>query len=133
MNNKIIIAAIVVAALILVYKLFLSGSKTTAADVDHVKFEELTKGKDVVILDVRSGFEFGGDKIKGAQNISYTSGGFKSYVENLDKGKTYLVYCASGSRSAGAVNTMMEMGFEKVYNLQGGIAHWKSNGKPVVK
>jgi len=86
-----------------------------------------------VILDVRSGFEFGGDKITGAKNISYTSGGFKSYVEKLDKSKTYLVYCASGSRSVGAVNTMKQMGFENVYNLKGGIEHWKSAGMPVVR
>lgn len=133
MNNKIIIAVIVVAALILVYKFFLSGPKTTEADVEPAKFEELTKEKDVVILDVRSGFEFGGDKIAGAQNISYTSSGFKGYIEKLDKSKTYLVYCASGSRSVGAVNTLKGLGFEKVYNLKGGIEHWKSEGKPVVR
>lgn len=133
MNNKIIIAAIVVVALILVYKFFLSGPKSTTADVESDKFEELTKEKDVVILDVRSAFEFGGDKIAGAQNISYTSSGFKPYIEKLDKSKTYLVYCASGSRSAGAVNNMQKMGFEKVYNLKGGIEHWKSEKKPVVR
>lgn len=133
MNNKIIIAAVVVVALILIYKFFLSGPKSTTADVEPEKFAELTKEKDVVILDVRSGFEFKGDKITGAQNISYTSSGFKSYIEKLDKSKTYLVYCASGSRSAGAVNNMMGMGFENVYNLKGGIDNWKSAGKPVVR
>ncbi len=133
MNNKIIIAVAVIAALVLVYKFFLSGPKSTGADVEPAEFGDLTKEKDAVILDVRSGFEFGGDKINGAKNISYTSGGFKGYVEKLDKSKTYLVYCASGSRSAGAVNTMKQMGFEKVYNLKGGIEHWKSAGMPVVR
>jgi rhodanese-related sulfurtransferase len=133
LNNKIIFAAIVVAALILVYKFFLSGPGSTTADVEPEKFEELTKEKDVVILDVRSAFEFGGDKIAGAQNISYTSSGFKPYIEKLDKSKTYLVYCASGSRSVGAVSNMQKMGFEKVYNLKGGIEHWKSEKKPVVR
>ncbi len=133
MNNKIIIAVIVIAALILVYKIFLSGPKSTTADVEPEKFAELTKEKDVVILDVRSAFEFGGDKISGAQNVSYTSSGFKPYIEKLDKSKTYLVYCATGSRSVGAVNNMQKMGFEKVYNLKGGIEHWKSEKKPVVR
>jgi rhodanese-related sulfurtransferase len=131
--NKIIIAVSIIAALVLVYKFFLSGPKPTGADVDPAEFEELIKDKDAVILDVRSGFEFGGDKISGAKNLSYTSAGFKSNVEKLDKSKTYLVYCASGSRSAGAVNTMKQMGFEKVYNLTGGIDNWKSAGKPVVR
>lgn len=133
MNNKIIIAVIAIAAIVLIYKFFLSGPKSTTADVDTEKFAELTKEKDVVILDVRSAFEFGGDKIAGAQNISYTSSGFKPYIEKLDKSKTYLVYCASGSRSVGAVKNMQGMGFEKVYNLKGGIDNWKSAGKPTVR
>lgn len=133
MNNKILITVIAVIAIIIVWKLFLSGPKSTGADVEPEEFEKLTKEGDVVILDVRSGFEFGGDKISGAQNVSYTSGGFKNFAEKLDKNKTYLVYCASGSRSAGAVNTLKQMGFEKVYNLKGGIEHWKSAGKPVVR
>ncbi len=133
MNNKIIIAVIVVAAIVLIYKFFLSGPKATTADVDPQKFAELTKEKDIVILDVRSAFEFKGDKIAGSQNVSYTSGGFKSYVEKLDKSKTYLVYCASGSRSAGAVTTMQGLGFENIYNLKGGMENWKSAGLPVVR
>ena len=133
MNNKILITVIAVIAIIIVWKFFLSGPKSTGADVEPEEFEKLTKEGDVVILDVRSGFEFGGDKISGAQNVSYTFGGFKNYAEKLDKSKTYLVYCASGSRSAGAVNTLKQMGFEKVYNLKGGIEHWKSAGKPVVR
>ncbi len=133
MNNKIIIAIAVIAVLIFVYKFFLSGPKATDVDVEPAQFEELSKEKDVVVLDVRSGFEFRGDKISGAQNISYTSGGFKKTVESFDKSKTYLVYCASGSRSVGAVGVLKGLGFEKVYNLRGGIEHWKSEGKPVVR
>jgi len=109
-------------------------------DVTPEKFSELAKEPDAVILDVRSAFEFGGDKISGAQNMSYTSSGFKAYLsgfkaylEKLDKKKPYLVYCASGSRSVGAVKQMKSMGFEQVYNLKGGIEHWKSEKMPVVR
>ena len=133
MNNKIIFPAAVIVVLFLVYMFFLRGPGATTADVEPEKFAELTKEKDAVILDVRSAFEFGGDKIAGAQNMSYTSSGFKAYLEKLDKSKSYLVYCASGSRSVGAVKQMKSMGFEKVYNLKGGIEHWKSAGMPVVR
>jgi rhodanese-related sulfurtransferase len=133
LNNKIIIALVVVAVLVFVYMFFLSGPKSTAEDVTPVEFSELTKEKDAVVLDVRSAFEFGGDKIAGAQNMSYTSSGFKAYLEKLDKKKSYLVYCATGSRSVGAVKQMKSMGFEHVYNLKGGIEHWKSEKMPVVR
>jgi rhodanese-related sulfurtransferase len=133
MTNKIIIAAVVIAVLVFVYKFFLSGPAVTDVDVDPSEFEELAGGNDVVILDVRSSFEFGGDKIAGAQNLSYTSASFKKTVETFDKSKTYLVYCATGSRSVGAVKILRSMGFAKVHNLPGGIEHWKKEGKPVVR
>ncbi|MCC6865602.1 MAG: rhodanese-like domain-containing protein [Ignavibacteria bacterium] len=133
MNNKVIIVIAVVAVLIFVYKFFLSGPKSIAEDVTSEKFSELAKEPGTVLLDVRSAFEFGGDKIHGAQNISYTSSGFKQYIEKLDKSKTYLVYCATGSRSVGAVNQMKTLGFEHVYNLKGGISQWKSDNMPVVR
>lgn len=133
MNNKIIVVIAAIVVLVLVYMFFLRGPGATTVDVEPEKFAELTKEKDAVILDVRSAFEFGGDKIAGAQNMSYTSSGFRAYLEKLDKNKSYLVYCASGSRSVGAVKQMKSMGFEKVYNLKGGIEHWKSSGMPVVR
>lgn len=134
MNNKAFgILVVAIIALLFGYKYFFDGPKATSADVEPSKFEELTKQPDVVILDVRSAFEFGGDKIAGAQNLSFTSKDFKSQVEKFDKSKTYLVYCASGSRSVGAVSTMQAIGFKNIYNLKGGIEHWKSEGKPVVR
>lgn len=134
MNNKTFGLLLVgIIALLLGYKYFFDGPKATTADVEPAKFEELTRQPGVIILDVRSAFEFGGDKIAGAQNISFTSKDFKSQVEKFDKSKTYLVYCASGSRSSGAVSTMKAIGFGSVYNLKGGIEHWKSEGKPVVR
>lgn len=130
-NNIWIIALIVIAVLYFVYRFFLSGSSEFS--VESAKFEELSKEKDVVVLDVRSAFEFGGDKIAGAKNISYSAPDFKERVDKLDKEKTYLVYCASGSRSAGACNYLKTAGFTHIYNLKGGIESWKSAGLPVVR
>ena len=124
------------AALILVfgiYKVFFSNRVPAGASLEPNEFEQKMKEPGVVLLDVRSAFEFGGDKIPGAQNISYTEAGFKERVDKMDKGSTYLVYCLSGSRSAGALNTMKAMGFSNVYNLKGGIENWKSSGKRTVK
>ena len=37
-------------------------------------------------------------------------------LEALDKDKTYLIYCRTGRRSAGARDIMAELGFREVYN-----------------
>lgn len=130
-NQLVWILIIAVIAAFIVYNFFFSG--TSEFNVTPDKFEQLTKEKDIVVLDVRSKFEFGGDKIAGAQNISYTASDFRERVGQLDKDKTYLVYCATGSRSSGACKVMKELGFKKIYNLSGGMEHWKSDGRPIVR
>ncbi|MCE5251233.1 T9SS type A sorting domain-containing protein [bacterium] len=76
-----------------------------------------------VILDVRTPAEYA-EHIPGAINIDYKSETFKNDVDALDKNNMYLVYCLAGSRSAGAVQIMQELGFREMYNMLGGIREW---------
>lgn len=134
MNSKnILIAIAVIIALFAIWKIFFSNKVSAEALLPPDEFESKLKEPGIVVLDVRSAFEFGGDKIKGAKNISYTGGDFKGSVDKMDRNATYLVYCLVGSRSAGALNTMKAMGFANVYTLKGGIENWKSAGKPIVR
>ncbi len=132
-SKKIWIAFAVIILLFAAWKIFLKDSVPTEASLSPDEFESKLKEPGIVLLDVRSAFEFRGEKIKGAENISYTGGDFKQSVDKMDRNATYLIYCLSGSRSAGAVNTMKGMGFTKVYALKGGIENWKSAGKPLVR
>jgi rhodanese-related sulfurtransferase len=43
----------------------------------------------------------------------------------LTSGKTLLLFCTSGGRSALAAKTLQEMGVEKVMNMTGGFKDWK--------
>jgi rhodanese-related sulfurtransferase len=86
----------------------------------------------VVILDVRTPSEFERERLRDAVNLDVSAGVFNDRVARLDRQKTYLVYCQSGTRSARAAQTMSELGFTKVYNMRGGIAKWKDAGYPVV-
>ena len=84
-----------------------------------------------VILDVRTEDEWNRGIIPGAINIDiYKGQAFVYEVEELDKSKNYYVYCAAGGRSAQACNIMNQLGFEKAYNLTGGITEWDG---PVVQ
>lgn len=67
-----------------------------------------------VLLDVRTPAEYRSIRIKGSQNADFYNG-FERQVEHLDRGKTYLVYCASGGRSQAAVGLLRTKGFE-AYN-----------------
>lgn len=79
--------------------------------------------KNAVLIDVRTPSEFSSESIRGARNINIMSPVFDSTIQNLDKEKTYFLYCRSGARSGRACNKMSKLGF-KVYNLEGGIFQW---------
>lgn len=86
-----------------------------------------------VILDVRTPEEFLGEHIENAVNLDYYSDTFRNDLNKLDKNKTYLIYCRSGSRSENALNIMKELDFGEVYNMSGGIIKWNSEGLPTTK
>lgn len=78
------------------------------------------------VIDVRSEAEYPEGKIPGHRLINLNSGDFGERIDQLDPDKTYIVYCRSGGRSGVAAGIMASKGFEKVYNLQGGIGAWNS-------
>ncbi|WP_421871048.1 rhodanese-like domain-containing protein [Marinoscillum sp.] len=93
-------------------------------NVNVEEFKELKKKSRTVVLDVRTPQEKAEGTVPGAHQINYFNPNFKNQVAKLDKSKTYLVYCRSGNRSKKACAMMGSMGFEKLYNLNGGIMAW---------
>ena len=88
---------------------------------------------DFVIIDVRTREEFTEEHIENAINIDYYAESFQDELNNLDKDKTYLVYCRSGKRSRNALDTMKELNFREAYNMSGGIIQWTAEGLPTTK
>lgn len=81
---------------------------------------------DAVILDVRSEMELADGSVPNHILIDIMQPGFANKISELDKDKTYLVYCRSGNRSGKACALMGQMGFTKLYNLEGGIMAWNA-------
>ena len=102
-------------------------------DVDVEQFDKLRADKKNVVLDVRTKEEFAAGHIPGAVNLDYSSPDFEKKVGELDKGKTYLVHCAAGGRSARACDKMSKLEFTNCFNLSGGFRAWEKAGKPVEK
>ena len=123
---KRIIAVVLGSALLLSS----CSSSPSATDLDVVGFAKQIEQPDVRILDVRTPSEFMAGHIEGAINIDVEGGSFKSEIANLDKSKTYAIYCQSGRRSQIAADEMSLAGFNKLSNLEDGIISWINNGKP---
>lgn len=110
-------------------RLFQDVSPQEAFDL----IEDNKGSADFIILDVRRASEYQESHLADAINIDYYASDFAVELDKLDKDKSYLVYCRSGNRSAGAARMMEELSFEKVYNVLGGISAWQNEGFPVVK
>ncbi len=77
--------------------------------------------KNFVILDIRTKPEYDEYHLENAINIDFNLPSFHSELSQLDKTKTYLVYCRSGRRSSLAMNTFKELNFQNIYHMNTGI------------
>lgn len=114
----------------------LSGAcgKTSQNDSSLVTPEELSNIQgDIVLIDVRTPGEYEQGHLENALNINIADESFKEEVGKLDKSEPVYVYCKVGGRSAKAASMLEEMGFEQVYDLEGGIRNWENSGMKVVK
>ena len=92
--------------------------------VTKSEFKTLITNKEAQLIDVRTAGEYNGGHIANAKNIDFNGANFKSNIAKLDKNKPVLVYCQAGGRSGKAAAMMKEMGFKKVYDLEGGFGNW---------
>ena len=87
--------------------------------------------EDALVIDVREQNEFAKGHIPNAKHIPLTA--LEQRAGELDKHKQMplILCCATGARSGAAAGTLRKLGFEKVFNLAGGIQGWTSAGQPV--
>lgn len=93
----------------------------------------LINSEKTVLLDVREMNEINSGMLNEAIHIPLSS--LNKRLSELDKYKndSVLVYCRSGNRSGSVCRTLTGRGFEKVYNLVGGIMAWQDAHLPVMK
>ncbi len=96
-------------------------------------FEKKISEKSVQLVDVRTPAEVANGKIKGAAVINFNDADFKDKIGKLDKKKPIAVYCAAGGRSGKTAALLTQLGFEQVFDLEGGMTAWAAKGKPSEK
>ncbi len=120
--------------LALLIALTLTGCGTTKAPADNesptvanITAEEgkamLEEDSTIVLVDVRTEAEFTEERIPGALLVPIDD--LESLAPEMipDKEATYIIYCRSGNRSATAAQQLIDMGYQKIYDM-GGIIDW---------
>jgi adenylyltransferase/sulfurtransferase len=84
----------------------------------------------VTVVDVREHWEYEKDHIAGARLIPLAR--IISNPSVIDTDNVVLV-CEVGQRSGVAAELAASLGYENLYNLEGGMTAWRSHGYPVEK
>ena len=90
---------------------------------------KLESGEIRELYDVRSEDERRMAAIEGARPLDEAA---LEHLESLDRSTPIAFYCHHGIRSRSAAQKMAELGFQKVYNLTGGIDAWSQDVDPKV-
>lgn len=89
----------------------------------------LDRGDDLYILDVREPHEY---QICNLRGHLIPLGDLAKRVSELDSSREIVAHCRSGKRSADAVQFLQKAGFQKIWNLKGGILAWSDEVDPSV-
>lgn len=113
---------------------FIGCTAQNGSSIDSKEAYRLIKADaNIAILDVRTAKEFADGHVAGAVNIDVNQTDFAQKIDELDRSKTYIVYCRSGRRSRKAVCIMAAKGFKNLYNVSDGFVGWNKNGLPFEK
>ncbi len=103
-------------------------TKASVKTLSQADFKKTFENKEnLQLLDVRTPQEIAQGKISGADELDIYDPQFTSKIStlNYDKSQPVIVYCKAGGRSAQAAQILIDHGFEKVYNLEGGYSNYK--------
>ncbi len=95
------------------------------------KLAQMLQNKDFTLLDVKTPYigEIDGTDLY----IPYDQLAARASQLPQDKGARILVYCRSGTESAIAAQTLLNLGYTSIWNLDGGMNAWQSSGRALVQ
>ncbi len=109
----------------------LAQAKSRITEIDTGEAERRAQASPApVVLDVREADEYEQGALSGALHVP--RGFLESQVESKvpDHDAEVIVYCAGGTRSAFAADTLRQLGYANVASVAGGFGKWKNEGRP---
>jgi len=105
----------------------LNPNVKTGKHLSPQEFLAMKDRDDVVVVDMRSNYEYELGKFKNAVTLGLEN--FRDLPQHLDKLSTYkdkkiLTYCTGGIKCEKASALLLENGFEDVYQLHGGVVKY---------
>src|SRR5712692_10295678 len=111
------------------FRELLQATKSRIREVDTAGAADAVNRPETIVVDVREADEYEQGALPGAVHIP--RGFLESQVESkvADHDAPVLVYCAGGTRSAFAAETLNQLGYSNVVSMAGGFNKWKDEGR----
>ena len=97
-------------------------------DLSPQAVAEALQAGEILLVDVREPYEFDAERIKGS--ISLPLSAIDPAAVPQAEGKTVVLSCAGGVRSARAAEYLQATGLDVKHHLAGGLYAWKLAGLP---
>jgi rhodanese-related sulfurtransferase len=129
LNHIFIVAVVVISGGMLLGMSLRGGGK----GVSPLQVTQLINRGKTSILDVSTDAEYAAGHLRDAKHIPLKD--LPGRIGELDKfkGRTVVVVCQTGVRSAKAAAILQKAGFEDVVSLEGGTAAWQAANLPIAK
>ena len=88
---------------------------------------------ELLVLDVRTAAEFAEGHLPGAINIPHDAVGDRLAELGTPGARDLVIYCRSGRRTALAMATLQQAGFQRLFHLEGDYLRWSEEGRPLVR
>lgn len=128
-ENIIWVGAFVVVANLLVLS-FIQGRVKGAKTVSALELPQLQRNDGSVIIDVNEEKDFAAAHIPSSLNVSMASLNADNKALMKNKDKTVILVCQTGTKSTKAAKTLVDLGFNDLHILRGGLLSWTKENLP---
>ena len=130
MQNLLWFGALIVVANLLLFSV-LQGSIKGVNSVSPLQLPQLQRNGKAVIVDVNDATSFATSHIPDAINFPLDSLTKDNQELNKLKDKTVIVVCQAGTKSNKAAKSLLDLGFEDIHTLRGGLMAWGKENLPL--
>lgn len=129
--NKLRVGSVVILSLLALFLVACSTSSSESVLLSSEEFYEQLANNEVFLLNTHTPYE---GEIVGTDLIIEDWENIHLYESSLpaNKDTPILVYCRSGRMSASAAEQLVALGYQNVFDLDGGMIAWTASGHDLV-
>lgn len=127
MSATVKLAAVLAGALLVLAGCAGPGQRVGGAEL----VASIEAGDAPVVLDVRSTTEYEAGHVPGAVHLPFQSTWSGHAALPVSKAEPVLLYCEHGPRAGMARFGLESLGYERVLSLEGHMARWRAEARPI--